>query len=480
MEKMVLKEKIKYFLSAHVLELLFSITCVAILLALFLSWKNDQKQLSGTSLNAAVLSAALFATLGVIFVFKWFNEFRNSEKFSVDAKAFEDNKGFGDRANMLIVYLSLLAVSFCVLLLVWVLQCVFVRNMGFGDSLNIWRQLDSQHYIHIADHWYAFGGFSEETLGNDVRIAFFPGYPVLIKTVKLLTFGLVDTFTCSMFISINMFAGAGCMLYRLMRLDYSKDEALRSVLFFCLIPGAFFFIAPMSESLFLFVTLASIYFSRRGNYFLGSLFGFYAAFTRSLGIIVLVPVIYELILRTIKEKPSGRSAVIRRLSDFALPLLIIPCGLLAYLLLNYKVTGDAFTFLDAQKNHWGQEISYFFNTASYQVKYFADYIEGGRSSVAFALWGMGSCALFGTLAVLILGARKMRASYLGYSMVYFVISMGATWLLSAPRYAAGLFSLPVALALITKNRVIQGILTILCVVIYIIYATMFVMRWQVW
>ena len=195
---------------------------------------------------------------------------------------------------------------------------------------------------------------------------------------------------------------------------------------------------------------------------------------------MLVPVIYELILRTIKEKPSGRSAVIRRLSDFALPLLIIPCGLLAYLLLNYKVTGDAFTFLDAQKNHWGQEISYFFNTASYQVKYFADYIEGGRSSVAFALWGMGSCALFGTLAVLILGARKMRASYLGYSMVYFVISMGATWLLSAPRYAAGLFSLPVALALITKNRVIQGILTILFVVIYIIYATMFVMRWQVW
>ena len=94
MEKTVLKEKVKSFFSTHVLELLFSITCVAILLALFLSWKNDQKQLSDTSLNAAVLSTALFATLGVIFVFKWFNEFRNSEKFSGDAKAFGDDKGF--------------------------------------------------------------------------------------------------------------------------------------------------------------------------------------------------------------------------------------------------------------------------------------------------------------------------------------------------------------------------------------------------
>jgi hypothetical protein len=236
----------------------------------------------------------------------------------------------------------------------------------------------------------------------------------------------------------------------------------------------------MSESLFLFTTLAAIYFSRKGNYLLASLFGFYAAFTRSLGIIVLVPVIYELILRTIKEKPSGRSAIMKRLGDFALPLLIIPCGLLAYLFLNYKVTGDAFTFLVAQKNHWGQEISYFFNTASYQVKYFGEYIEGGRSSVAFALWGMGICALFGTLVILTAGAKKMRASYLGYSLVYFVISMGATWLLSAPRYAAGIFALPVALALITKNRIIQNVFTILFVVIYIIYATMFVMRWQVW
>jgi hypothetical protein len=36
------------------------------------------------------------------------------------------------------------------------------------------------------------------------------------------------------------------------------------------------------------------------------------------------------------------------------------------------------------------------------------------------------------------------------------------------------------LALITKNRIIQNVFTILFVVIYIIYATMFVMRWQVW
>lgn len=84
----------------------------------------------------------------------------------------------------------------------------------------------------------------------------------------------------------------GAILYLLMRLDCGHDEAIRAVKFMCLIPGAFFFTAPMSESLFLLTTLAAVYFARRRKFFVSACFGFYAAFTRSLGMLCIIPAIY--------------------------------------------------------------------------------------------------------------------------------------------------------------------------------------------
>lgn len=39
-----------------------------------------------------------------------------------------------------------------------------------------------------------------------------------------------------------------------------------------------------------------------------------------------------------------------------------------------------------------------------------------------------------------------------FGLAYLAVTMGATWLLSAPRYAVGLFCLPVALALLLQDR----------------------------
>ena len=455
-----------------------SAICLAGLFAMLFSWLNEQNNISSLSVIAAVVSVLLFGAVGVIFVFKWFREFGDASKKKIDGLSVVQRTSKNDRVTAIIIFAGLILVGLSVLVLVWLLQLVNGSNISFGDSLDIWAKLDSQHYIHIAEHWYAYGG-TEETLGNDVRLVFLPGYPVIMKAVRLLSFNLLGYFEAGMVASMLLFAGSGSMLYLLMRLDYEKEEALRAVKFLCLIPGAFFFIAPMSESLFLFTTLASIYFARKGNLPSASLFGFYAAFTRSLGVLVLVPVVYELILKTIEEKPKGKNAILKRIGDFASTALI-PCGLLVYLWVNYSVTGNAFKFLEYQKNHWGQQISYFFNTASYQAREFVKYIDNGRVSVAFALWGMGMCALFGSLIILIAGSKKIRTSYLGYSMVYYVIAMGATWLLSAPRYAAGLFALPVSLALITKKKAAEDIITVLLVAVYVIYGFMFINRWQVW
>ena len=45
-----------------------------------------------------------------------------------------------------------------------------------------------------------------------------------------------------------------------------------------------------------------------------------------------------------------------------------------------------------------------------------------------------------------------RSLQLKFVLAYLAVTMGATWLLSAPRYAVALFSLPAALALLLQGH----------------------------
>ena len=481
-----LDKKIFYLSDEKVLryyraEFFTCFACICILFGMYFSWKTEQVNLSAESVNASLLITALFAVLGVIFVFKWFGDFRRSRAKGKSASLYGEEstvpqETYADGENRVVtsakVFLALIFVYIAVLLFLWILGCILGYYRSLGESLNLLLSLDSPNYLHIAEHWYTGEGELQDVL----RIVFFPGYPILIKLVQ---FVVRDYFLASLLVSVFCFAAAGSMLYLLVRLDESKETALRAVKFMCLVPGAFFFVAPMTESLFLYTTVSAVYFARRKMYLPSVLFGFYAAFTRSLGIIIIVPVVYELIKQTLEERPSGKPAVIKCIRNF-ISVLIIPCGLGAYLLINKLVTGDAFKFLEYQKSHWYQEMSFFFNTASYETAQFLDKIENGEVQVGFALWGMGLCALFGTLIMLIISSKKMRTSYIAYSIVYYVAAMGATWLLSGPRYVAAMFTLPLTFTFITKNKKADDVLTVILIIVYVIYSVMFINRWQVW
>ena len=151
----------------------------------------------------------------------------------------------------------------------------------------------------------------------------------------------------------------------------------------------------------------------------------------------------------------------------ALALLLIPLGLFGYLMVNKEVTGDAFTFLRYQREHWSQSMGFFFNTASYQMNYYLEKLATDRSA-AFGLWLPNLLFLLGApLAMLFVRKRPaapaetdaqdgqsyaLRPSYLAYFLAYYAIGMGATWLLSAPRYLTACFPLPIAMAVLTGRR----------------------------
>lgn len=81
---------------------------------------------------------------------------------------------------------------------------------------------------------------------------------------------------------------------------------------------------------------------------------------------------------------------------------------------------------------------------------------------------------------MLIAVRKLRPSYTAYFMAYYVIAIGATWLLSGPRYLLTLFPIPMALAVIGKKPWLDTILTIGLSVFLGMYAYMFVNHWNVW
>ena len=432
-------------------EILISAGGIAVLAAIFALWCS-RAQYGVVGMTAAVIATVGFAAVCLRFVPVWVSAWRDGEPFLLS----DDNS----HPHLCVqIFTAVVLWDVLIIAAVYILRRIFGSTDGFFDALDFWTCTDSGHYLDIARDWY----LSEGSVDRLVQLVFLPGYPVIVRLFSAIT---GDTLVAGLIVSALCFAGANVMLYKLVRLDADHDTAFRAVKFLSLSPAVFFFVAPMSESLFLFCTLSCIYLVRRGKMLPGCLLGTYAAFTRSLGVILLVPVFFELVQRR------------ARFRDY-LTVLLIPLGFAAYCLINYLVAGDAFKFMDYQHEHWNQQLGWFFNTAAYQTEN-AVYSFSQNKPNFFGLWLPNILAQLISLALMLFAVKKLRSSYTAYFLAYFIVAMGATWLLSAPRYITALFTVPVALAAVTQNRRADICITALTCLSGFAYLCEFVLRWQVW
>lgn len=432
-------------------EFLISAGGIAVLSAIFALWCS-KADYSVVGTTAAVLAVVGFAAVCLRFVPVWVSAWRDGEPFLQ-----ADDTRYPHICAQ--IFTAVVLWDVLIIAAVYILRRIFGSTDGFFDALDFWTCTDSGHYLDIARDWY----LSEGSMDRLVQLVFLPGYPVIVRLFSAMT---GDTLVAGLIVSALCFAEANVMLYKLVRLDADHDTAFRAVKFLSLSPAVFFFVAPMSESLFLLCTLSCLYLVRRGKMLPACCFGAYAAFTRSPGIILLVPVIFELVQRRAKLK------------DY-LSVLIIPLGFAAYCLINYLVAGDAFKFMEYQHEHWNQQLGWFFNTAAYQTEN-AVYSFLQNKPNFFGLWLPNILAQLISLALMLFAVKKLRSSYTAYFLAYFIVTMGATWLLSAPRYIAALFTVPVALAAVTQNRKADICITALSCLSGLAYLCEFVLRWQVW
>ncbi|MCM1149938.1 MAG: hypothetical protein NC319_07650 [Butyricicoccus sp.] len=435
---------------------------LAVAAAVFVRWWTDTPGTSAAGRACALLSACLMVLLCLRFVPVWLRFWARDGGPPENAPWDGDERGICAK-----IFLALLLADAALLLCVLLMR----RMMGYGESfarsLEFWTCADSRHYLDIARDWY----LSEGEWDRLVQLVFLPGYPVAVRVMAIL---VGNYLYAGLLVSALAFAGAGCVLYLLLRLDFDRAGALRGLKYICLVPGSFFFAAPMSDGLFLLLSLLCVYFARRRQWLFSCLLGAMAAFTRSLGLALFLPVLFELVHETAR---SG-ALTPRRAARFAL-LLLIPAGFGGYCLINYLVAGDPFKYMEYQSVHWGQRFGFFFNTAAYQL-------DNAVSSfhkdihVFLGLWLPNLLCSFGALVVMLTGVRRLRASYTAYFIGYFFVAIGATWLLSAPRYLASLFPVTVSMAYLGGDRRADLALTLTLAGCWALYLCAFVLRWQVW
>lgn len=196
-------------------------------------------------------------------------------------------------------------------------------------------------------------GYEKEPFNTSAqhRWAFFPLYPLLLHAAAKVTGELPLT---GIALSNIFLLLALVLLYKTaLAFDCDQAAADRAVFYVALFPVSYFFSLAQSESLFLLLTVACLYYGRRKMWWLAGICGALASATRFAGVFLLAPlaVIYwqsfRLVARPGREQTSGF-----RFQTNVLALLLVPCGLLAYMLYLRSITGNAFAFSDIQVA-WG-------------------------------------------------------------------------------------------------------------------------------
>ena len=438
--------------------------CSGALFFLFSLWLRGDHGYGLPSKLAAALSMLAFWALGLSFLPQWVRSWSLG-----DARSVPEPAPRAESSTAVAVFLAFLLYDLCLLCLAYLALRVCGGSGGLKENLKLWNVGDGRHYLYLAENGYLSQGDADKV----VLLVFLPGYPLLVRLVN----GLVGNYLYSGLLSSGLcFALSGAVLYRLMRLDLDRETALRALRWLCLMPGAFFFAAPMSESLFLLLSAACVYFMRRERWGLSCLMGGLAAFTRSVGLVLMAPVLFELMADVGARLRAGRRPALGRC---LWPLLILS-GFALYCLLNYRVSGDPFRFMAYQKEHWNQTLGWFFNTAAYQMQYLLEALRAGSVEYAAGLWLPGLLCPFLSLLLMARSAGRLRPGYTALFIAYYTVAMGTTWLLSAPRYLLVMFPLPMALAVLTRRRGTDCVLTAITLACSLAYLFMFIKRWQVW
>ena len=362
------------------------------------------------------------------------------------------------------------------LFLIWRIGLFIVAYFGFFNFpdfpltnfyndlhpiFSMWMPFDVGWLTHIAQNGYSI---------SNQAPAFFPLWPLLIFITGKMFF-FIDIRIVA-FILANLFTlGACLMLYKLVKLEFSDEStAYRSVKYLLIFPMSLFLATSYTEPLFLFLAISSFYLVRKNNLLVGSLAGMGAALTRAAGVVLFVPLTIETAALTIQDKSSG---IWRKIIKF-IPLLFIPLGTILYMIYLKIITGDWLAFLHAQSSGWTRNIglgglqSLWINVKTLFGFHF--FLPGGAYITSFVQAGI--FIIF--IVIIILAYKKIRPSYLIYSLLVLLLPLAGGNLVSMNRYVLAAFPVFMILGFWGKIKWVDELITITFILLLGLFTAMFV------
>lgn len=315
------------------------------------------------------------------------------------------------------------------------------RLIGTNLPYFIWSfgNFDGVHYLGIAANSYS-AQFTQ---------VFFPLYPISIKIVSSFISLYLDEKTSlllsALIISNSSFLASLLVFHRFVKNIFDANVAYWSVLFLVFFPTSFYFGSVYTESLF-FLLVISSYYNVKNKIILASILGALSSATRLIGVFLAPALTFS------------------RGSKRFIPLLIIPLGLLSYMIYLGIKFQEPLYFITAQ-GVFGAERSTTSVILLPQVifRYIKILISTNGLpwinasleliSTIFAFWILIACAR----------VRKIKKEWLVFSLLSLILPTLTGTLSSMPRYILLAFPIYIYLALL-KSRLIK-ILIISCFII---------------
>ena len=343
---------------------------------------------------------------------------------------------------------------------------------------------------HIwADHLYAGRIISIANKGYAVETAEYAGkflnllFPPLYSwIVRLISPFYLSSIRAGFFVSNINAILSGIVLYLLVLHDSDRRSAVRALWYYSILPPSFLLTCTIPASTFLLLSLLSIYCARRRFFIPASLLGALAALTERIGIVLVVPLLLEFFNDMTGEYRSLSEVTWRFYLKKGLvgaTFVLVPLGFVTYLAINRSVGGSFFTYVEYLEELYSSRFALFYRACGVQTGKLIEAYHAFDIGKAYGLYLPSLLFAVGSLALLFTKGKELRVSYLAYFMVYYPVILSQTSVMDAPRQLFCCFPVIIAMMRLTKNRLVDLLLSLLCIAGSVTYLGMYVAGWPV-
>nr|BFE62804.1 glycosyltransferase family 39 protein [Dactylosporangium thailandense] len=304
------------------------------------------------------------------------------------------------------------------------------------DRLLAW---DGGHFVRVAEEGYPTGySYDGEGHLTGNGLAFFPGYPMTVRLVHLIT--RLDYGTAA--ITVSWIAGgvAAVLLCALGTRLYDERTGLALTALFCVQPMSMALSMGYSEALFTAFVVGMLLFAHRGAWLLAGVLGLAAGLTRPTGAAAAIALAVAAVIAIVNKRRAGAGEGVWK------PILgavVALAGVPAYLLWVGLRVGDLHAWFDIQTAGWGTTFDYGDST----LTFLRDAFKAGDGWIQVSIaWMLIGVVILAVVALV----RRVWPPLAVYGLIVLVLVLGqAGYYHSKPRLLvpALLILVPPAVAL---------------------------------